>query len=791
MVVQYYGHPMRITSPTYPSLRRWFRKYSLNVSFCAVLCGLSCALYSCASVQDVTPSETSFFTLPDSSNNTFPLTGTWSFQREGIDSFPHNIKVPANWFTESIGEQRVDFAGACEYTRTFMLPEKLTTSQLFLVFEGVDYETDVWLNDVYLGKHTGYFAPFAFSIQKEIHTNKPNKLRVRVNSPSETDEDWSLKKRLIKGIFGHHDTRPGGAWSKRGQEQNTGGIWGKVYLQAGSFAHITGLKCTTILVQDTNSSSHNSFNNSFNNSLLNSSNQHVHLRIQASMYAARGGVGNVQFSLRPENFSDSTADIATAMNISIHQGLNVLDTIISVKNAKLWYPADVGFPHLYVLKTSISLDSPTNATTDTITRYDKLGFRTVLCDTATQQWFINGKRLFLRGTNYIGTQWLSTMGKAEYLSDIQLMKEANINAVRVHAHIARKDFYDACDEAGILVWQDFPLQWGYSDDPDFFRAAHAQTKEMIHSLFNHPSIFAWCMHNEPPFDADWMIYKYKNYSPLQNKHLNDVLTKAARKLDSTRYVYPFSATKEHHWQGWYGGKLTDHAAPTKTRIISEFGAQALPELATLKNIVGEKALFPTTEQEWVLWEYHNFQKMETFQNAHVPMGATPEEFIANTQAYQTALTRLAAESYRKQKYSPVSSIFQFMFVENWASINWGIVDFQRKKKPAYFALKQAYTPTTAFHEYDSTTQSVKIWIVNDAWKSFPKSTISCTLQAVGAMEPPITTKPNGLLLPFQKTWQCSIPADTSYVVVSWKVPPTLASRLMKNELRLQTTLSLE
>jgi hypothetical protein len=66
-----------------------------------------------------------------------------------------------------------------------------------------------------------------------------------VNSPNETPEAWSLHKRLIKGILNHHDTRPGGARSTRGQEQNTGGIWGAVTLSAPARVDISRMNVTT------------------------------------------------------------------------------------------------------------------------------------------------------------------------------------------------------------------------------------------------------------------------------------------------------------------------------------------------------------------------------------------------------------------------------------------------------------------------------------------------------------------------------------------------------------------
>jgi beta-mannosidase len=91
------------------------------------------------------------------------------------------------------------------------------------------------------------------------------------------------------------------------------------------------------------------------------------------------------------------------------------------------------------------------------------------------------------------------------------------------------------------------------------------------------------------------------------------------------------------------------------------------------------------------------------------------------------LTKLAAESYRRQRYSPVTGIFQFMFVEDWPSINWGIVDYWRNTKPAYAALAEAYQPVLPSIEWGAESYTVGenasfgLWIINDLWRAYPRA----------------------------------------------------------------------
>ena len=645
-----------------------------------------------------------------------PLSGLWKFKEGGLqaanlyeqkvdDSQWSTINVPANWYLEGR-----DISGIAWYKKHFTVPVIFNTKRFSLNFGGVDYTADVWLNGHYIGFHEGYFQPFDFDVTEAILLGQDNVLTVKVNSPLEkTGKDWSLHKRLIKGIFSHHDTRPGGAWSNRGQEKNTGGIWSTVDLEIHDIARISDVKVSPQLDIKQNQAT----------ALVEMS---VDLKQESSLSS------HVRLTLKPHNFH-SPDIIIKQEKVALSSGTNKISISIDVNNPKLWWPWDQGDANLYRLEISLLSADKAIDTTETT-----FGFRDIHYDTDKKIWVINGKRTFLRGTNYIATQWLSEMTPQRFGRDVSLMKDANINAVRVHAHITADEFYRQCDEAGMLVWQDFPLQWGYTDDPSFHTEAQKQAKEMVDVLYNHPSIFAWSLINEPVWDAPWMKYKYSNYNDQQNKQLTETLYKTIHSYDKTRYVHAFSSTTEHPWLGWYSGSWLDYNKPTSIPIVAEFGAQALPNLPALRKIFSEEELWPTNQKHWDKWSYHNFQQRETFEVAKVPMGSTPAEFVENTQSYQAKLVKLAAESYRRQRYTPVNSIFQFMFVEDWPSMNWGVVDYWRTPKQGYYSLKQAYQPVLPSIAWEKENFKVNepveftLWIINDLHKKYPNSQLSYSLR---------------------------------------------------------------
>ncbi|MBZ0309778.1 MAG: beta galactosidase jelly roll domain-containing protein, partial [Anaerolineae bacterium] len=91
----------------------------------------------------------------------------------------------------------------------------------------------------------------------------------------------------------------------------------------------------------------------------------------------------------------------------------------------------------------------------------------VQVDPLTLKWRQGSQPFFPRGTNYIPNQFLSRMTRDDFERDLRLMKNAHLNAVRVHAHVLPDVFYELCDEMEMVVWQDFPLQWGTQTSLNF------------------------------------------------------------------------------------------------------------------------------------------------------------------------------------------------------------------------------------------------------------------------------------------------------------------------------------
>jgi beta-mannosidase len=140
---------------------------------------------------------------------------------------------------------------------------------------------------------------------------------------------------------------------------------------------------------------------------------------------------------------------------------------------------------------------------------------------------------------------------------------------------------------------------------------------MVKLHFNHPSIVFWCCHNEPG---------------KQIKTLDPLLYDAVNEIDSSRIIRIASNYEEHPYDGWYWGSMEHFAAKPMGPLVTEFGAQALPEFKSLKQIIPRKDLDDPAADNWA---YHDFQYEQTFNVAEVDRGRNVKQFIDNSQKYQT------------------------------------------------------------------------------------------------------------------------------------------------------------
>ncbi|HUQ99812.1 MAG TPA: glycoside hydrolase family 2 TIM barrel-domain containing protein [Gemmatimonadaceae bacterium] len=713
--------------------------------------------------------------VPASPLRTLDLAGDWRFLPNNSETLFADstiddskwplMRLPSNWFLQgskaypanadrgsaSSGgpgdlwpidpEGGLDWQGTVWFRRTFDWQPRDSTRSI-LDLDMVDYFADVFVNGVKAGHHEGYFQKWSLDITPLLRAGK-NLIAVKVSAPELPFDmsarypiSWPKQQNQVKGIFLYHDTRPG-ATSARGQERSTGGILRGVALRDSYGLDLVGVNVTSLNVSEAS----------------------ARLVVQATVRNWRNDTARVALSgeIAAKNFqSYDTKHVAIA--VVAPPGESRFRTEIKLDKPALWWSWDFGRPNLYQLASRLTPASDSTRTLDAATTV--FGVRSITRDTAWV-WRLNGKRIYPRGTNYIATQWLSQADRQWYARDVDMMIAANLNSVRVHAHIEQPEFYDVADSAGIMVWQDFPLQWGYTDQPAFHAEALRQARDMIDRFASHPSIIVWSMHNESPHAMFWMQKK----DPQQNLALDNSLVALAQSLDSSRVLHRDSGTGDGHpYPGWYGGKVGDFTELPKEPFITEYGAQALPNLETMRVMLPASALTARdSSTRWNEWMFHDFQPPQTFGIAKLQEGLGLEDFIRESQRYQAQLTRFATEIFRRAKWKGSTGIYQFMFVDDWPSVTWAVVDYFRRAKPGYAALASSMQPVLPSIEYqiDNRDKPLALHIVNDLHTNFPGAALKWRVVSLDGKAGAATTR------------KLDIPADTAMKILDLGARPEI------------------
>ena len=150
-------------------------------------------------------------------------------------------------------------------------------------------------------------------------------------------------------------------------------------------------------------------------------------------------------------------------------------------------------------------------------------------------------------------------------------------------------------------------------------------------------------------------------------------------------------------------------------MVTEYGAAALPAMETLRTMFDAKALWPSAPADWESWKFADFQPHNTFDIAKVKQGRDLAEFVANTQRYQAVVIRYTTELLRRRKWTGSTGVYQFMFVDDWPSITWSVLDYYRRPKLGYAALRASMQPLLLSVDYDpqNPARPLSLFVVND------------------------------------------------------------------------------
>jgi len=355
------------------------------------------------------------------------LTGTWraavadedlrrTWQDDAFDDGGWEaVEVPGHWRSVAAF---ADADGPLLYRRPFSVMGPATGRRSWLTFEGLFYQGDVWLDGAYLGDTEGYFAPHTFEVTDALRARGEHHLAVEVTCARPAD---LTAKRNITGVFQH--------WDCLDPDWNPGGLWRPVRVTETGPVRIERLR---VLCREAT--------------------------IDRAVVVLRATLDSDE--ARTVTLRTTLGGLEHSADQPLAAGANEVEWTLTVDDPALWWPRALGEATLHDLHVRVVLDPREGGETS-----DERRLRTGLRQVRLRSWIasINGERLFLKGSNHGPTRMaLAEASPAELARDVTLATDAGLDLLRIHAHITRPELYDAADEAGLLLWQDFPLQWGYA-----------------------------------------------------------------------------------------------------------------------------------------------------------------------------------------------------------------------------------------------------------------------------------------------------------------------------------------
>lgn len=567
------------------------------------------------------------------------------------------LPVPGHW------RDHPDFAdsdGSVLYRRRFRARPLADGRRRWIHFDGLFYQGDVWLDGAYLGDPEGTFSPQAFDVTEATASGGDHVLAVEVSCPPVTGRRG---KRSITGIYqGPDGIDP---------DWNPGGFAGPVHVRESGPVRIDRFR---VQCRDADE-------------------RRAHVLLGARLDAATSDSVVVRTSV--------DGVVVDELERALAPGANDVSWSVDVASPALWWPRALGAQPLTEITIEVTVDG---APSDTATR--RTGLREVAW--SRRACSVNGERLFLKGANVLPVHRSpASVPAADVRRQVERAVAAGLDAIRVHGHVARDELYDAADELGVLVLQDFPLTAGYA------RAVRAravgQARDLVDRLGHHPSIVSWSAHDDPdapehdPPGASGRLRRAAAAQlPSWNRTVLDRWVKRAfEKADPTRpcvansgvapHLPLLDTADAHVWIGWAHGELADlerlaRRTPRVVRFVSEFGAQSVPDNT------GFLELDPDTWPDRATLARHgaDVELLET----HTPPRADEsfEDWARRTREYQAALVRHHVETLRRLKYRPTAGCFVHALDEPVPRISTALIDHTGAPKPAWDALGAACAP---------------------------------------------------------------------------------------------------
>ena len=617
------------------------------------------------------------------------------------------------------------------FTRHFDAPEKLLRcAHQIIRFEGVDTLADIYLNDIFIGHTDNMHITWEFDVREALR-EKDNLLLVKTYSPLRYIREEDAKHHLggsTDAMLGFPHLRKahcmfGWDWGPRLPDQ---GIWRDVQLLGWNEVRIEDVRIRQEhLLPD---------------------GRHVEDAPDGGV-AARSGELQVRLTAEVDvagacsgkEGSGPEGGAAVRIELTAPDG-----TVYEMKNGEpftvpepqLWWPNGLGGQPLYTLKVTAAGSGEEDS------KVLRIGLRSATILKKPDQWgetfavMVNGRTVFSMGADYIPEDnILSRMNRERTKKLLTDCLDAHFNTIRVWGggFYPGDDFFELCDEMGLLVWQDFMFACAnYRITEPFVNSITEEIRQNVRRLRHHPSLLLWCGNNEMEQFALERVYDGSDETAadylIQNEY---IIPSILRDEDPDRFYWPsspssggkFSDPRDpnrgdvHYWAVWHEDVPFTAYREYFFRYLSEFGFQSLPCMETVCSFTRpeDRNLFSYVMEMHQRNSGANGKILKYLSQTYL----YPTDFellLYASQLLQADAIRYGVEHFRRNRGDDrcMGAVY-WQLNDIWPVASWASVDYYGRWKALHYSAKRFFAPVLLSCE-ETSLQSLGLTCISEPRK---------------------------------------------------------------------------
>jgi beta-mannosidase len=595
-----------------------------------------------------------------------------------------------------------------EYQTTFQVDAAtLSREHLDLVFDGLDTFADVYLNEQLVLHADNMFRRWRVPAKTQLKSG-PNTLRIVFHSAVEKMIPYAKSlPYILPSISSHNygnEENIATAPYTRKAPYNYGWDWGPRYITAGIWQSVR-LEAWDALRID---------------------NFHIH------QHSITSDLANVTAELDIEASKPITATLALMHNelngpqtsdgtqtLQLNAGVNHVSFPLRITSPKLWYPGGYGEQNRYRFSASIRTGRDVAAHAEA-----KTGLRSVELRRVPDQWgksfefVVNGISVFAKGADVIPFDSFPNRVTPEIHRNIlQAARDAHMNMVREWGggYYESDDFYDICDELGIMVWQEFMFGGDMvPGDVPFQENVRQEAIDQIKRLRDHPSIVIWCGNNE--VETGWYHWgdrqEFKeSISPEQRDRVwqdyvimfADVLRSSVSQYGDPTPYWPSSPSANfeevpdnqhngdmHYWQVWHAQAPASDYTLQFPRFMTEYGFQSFPEMRTIETFAKPEDFdIRSTVMQAHQKNKGGNERILTYMLREYRQPKDFASYVYLSQVQQAEIIKIGAEHLRRQRPRTMGSLY-WQLNDCWPVASWASIDYYGRWKALHYYARRFY-----------------------------------------------------------------------------------------------------